>query len=179
MEFFRQKRWNGLPFPSPMHESEKWKWSCVWLFATPWTAAYQAPPPMGLSRQDYWSGVQSPSPMQVAKTVLKTLAIPGSFRSFRHQFTSSDSFSNYSVIMPFHPLSLWNITSYFKARILSDYPDVENKLRNRFSHYSIPLVTVKWLTVMHYFYPYIIGFFPFKTTYWTAIFQVLYSFLGL
>ena len=29
--------------------------------ATPWTAAYQAPPPMGFSRQEYWSGVPSPS----------------------------------------------------------------------------------------------------------------------
>ena len=26
--FSRQKHWSGLPFPSPMHESEKWKWSC-------------------------------------------------------------------------------------------------------------------------------------------------------
>ena len=43
--FSRQEHWSGLPFPSPMHESEKWKWS-VWLFATPWTAAYQAPPSM-------------------------------------------------------------------------------------------------------------------------------------
>ena len=31
--------------------------SRVWLFTTPWTAAYQAPPSMGLSRQEYWSGV--------------------------------------------------------------------------------------------------------------------------
>ena len=30
--------------------------SRVWLFATPWTAAYQAPPSMGFSRQEYWSG---------------------------------------------------------------------------------------------------------------------------
>ena len=29
--------------------------------ATPWTAAYQAPPPMGFSRQEYWSGVPLPS----------------------------------------------------------------------------------------------------------------------
>ena len=35
--------------------------SCVRLFATPWTAAYQAPPSMGFSRQEYWSGVPSPS----------------------------------------------------------------------------------------------------------------------
>ena len=35
--------------------------SHVQLFATPWTAAYQAPPTMGFSRQEYWSGVPLPS----------------------------------------------------------------------------------------------------------------------
>ena len=41
-----------------------WRWkvkvksfSCVRLLATSWTAAYQAPPSMGFSRQEYWSGV--------------------------------------------------------------------------------------------------------------------------
>ena len=47
--------------------SGKWKvkvksLSCVRLFATPWTVAYQAPPPMGFSRQEYWSGLPFPSP---------------------------------------------------------------------------------------------------------------------
>ena len=36
--------------------------SSVRLLATPWTAAYQAPPSMGFSRQQYWSGVPLPSP---------------------------------------------------------------------------------------------------------------------
>ena len=36
--------------------------SRVRLLATPWTAAYQAPPSMGFSRQEYWSGVSLPSP---------------------------------------------------------------------------------------------------------------------
>ena len=36
--------------------------SRVGLFATPWTAAYQAPPSMGFSRQEYWSGLPFPSP---------------------------------------------------------------------------------------------------------------------
>ena len=36
--------------------------SRVQLFATPWTAAYQAPLPMGFSRQEYWSGLSLPSP---------------------------------------------------------------------------------------------------------------------
>ena len=36
--------------------------SCVWLFATPWTVAYQAPPSMDFSMEDYWSGLPFPSP---------------------------------------------------------------------------------------------------------------------
>ena len=36
--------------------------SRVRLFATPWTAAYQAPQPMRFSKQEYWSGVPLPSP---------------------------------------------------------------------------------------------------------------------
>ena len=49
--------------------SNAWKWkvkvkslSRVWLFVTPWTAAYQAPPSMGFPRQEYWSGLPLPSP---------------------------------------------------------------------------------------------------------------------
>ena len=50
--------------------SNSWKWkakvkslSRAQLLATPWTAAYQAPPSMGFSRQEYWSGVSLPSPV--------------------------------------------------------------------------------------------------------------------
>ena len=50
--------------------SNAWKWkvkvkslSRVWLLATPWTGAYQAPPSMGFSRQESWSGVPLPSPV--------------------------------------------------------------------------------------------------------------------
>ena len=51
--------------------------SHVQLFATPWTAAYQAPPSMGFSRQEYWSGVPLPSPKEGAGS-LKTMS--GYFR---------------------------------------------------------------------------------------------------
>jgi len=58
----RVLEWGAIPF------SNAWKWkvkvkslSRVRLFVTPWTAAHKAPPPMGLSRQEYWSGVPSPS----------------------------------------------------------------------------------------------------------------------
>ena len=38
--------------------------SRVWLSATPYTAAHQAPPSLGFSRQEHWSGLPFPSPMQ-------------------------------------------------------------------------------------------------------------------
>ena len=40
--------------------------SCIRLLATPWSAAYQAPPSMGFSRQEYWSGVPLPSLIHVS-----------------------------------------------------------------------------------------------------------------
>ena len=59
----RTLEWVAISF------SNAWKWkvkvkslSRVRLFTTPWTTAYQAPPSMGFSRQEYWSGVPVPSP---------------------------------------------------------------------------------------------------------------------
>ena len=52
--FSRQEHWSGLPFPSPMHESESEVAQSCPTLATPWTAAYQAPPSMGFSRQKYY-----------------------------------------------------------------------------------------------------------------------------
>ena len=64
----RTLEWVAISF------SSAWKWkvkslSHVWLLATPWTAAYQAPPSMGFSRQEYWSGVPLPSPFHVLAIV--------------------------------------------------------------------------------------------------------------
>ena len=59
----RTLEWVAISF------SNTWKWkvkaksfSRVRPSATPWTAAFQAPPSMGFSRQEYWSGVPLPSP---------------------------------------------------------------------------------------------------------------------
>ena len=58
----RTLEWVAIAF------SNAWMWkvkvkslSRVWLFATPWSATHQAPPSMGFSRQEYWSGVPLPS----------------------------------------------------------------------------------------------------------------------
>ena len=67
----RTLEWVAISF------SNAWKWkvkvkslSRVWLLATPGTAAYQAPPSMGFSRQEYWSGVPLPSPTQAFRAAL-------------------------------------------------------------------------------------------------------------
>ena len=90
MGFCKQEYWSGLPFPSPgdllgpgieprspafqadaLPSELKGlllllllllsRFTCVQLCATPWTVAPQAPPYMGLSRQEYWSGLPFPS----------------------------------------------------------------------------------------------------------------------
>ena len=48
--------------PIEKKESKVKSPSHVWLFVTQWTVAYQAPPSMGFSRQEYWSGLPFPSP---------------------------------------------------------------------------------------------------------------------
>ena len=86
--FSRQEYWSGLPFPSPMHESEKWKWShsvmsdslrphglqptrliCPWDFPGKSTGVGLPLPSlpwtiqsMKFSRPEYWSGYPFPSP---------------------------------------------------------------------------------------------------------------------
>ena len=87
----RTLEWVAISFS----DAGKWKvkvksLSRVRLLATPWTAAYQAPPSMGFSRQQYWSGVPLPStylliytlaPCQVQGTscVLKLLLLSALF----------------------------------------------------------------------------------------------------
>ena len=53
-------------------KSEKVKLlNCVQLFVTPWTLAYHAPPTMGFSRQEYWSGLPFPSPEDLSDPGIK------------------------------------------------------------------------------------------------------------
>ena len=70
----RTLEWVAISF------SNAWKWkvkvkslSHVQLLVTPWTAAYQAPPSMGFSRQEYWSGVPLPSTENADSTSLYKL----------------------------------------------------------------------------------------------------------
>ena len=68
----RTLEWVVISFSS----AGKWKvkvkpLSRVWLSVTPWTAVYQAPPPLGFSRQEYWSGLPLPSLIEKAREFQK------------------------------------------------------------------------------------------------------------
>ena len=90
----RTLEWVAIAF------SNVWKWkvkvkslSCVRLFVTPWTAAHQAPPSMGFSRQEYWSGVPLPSPCFDSKLpnfdvlYIKTSFFPFGFQNHNYELT--------------------------------------------------------------------------------------------
>ena len=72
--------------------------SCVRLLATPWTAAYQTPPSMGVPRREYWSGVPLPS---CYHSLIKT---------------SSGSYSGYQISSYFFRLSTSHVTEPAHSR---------------------------------------------------------------
>ena len=76
--------------------------SCVQLFVTPWTVAYQAPPSMGFSRRECWSGVPFPSPgdlpnpgMKPRSSALQADALPSESPG-KPQERLDDSFREFS-----------------------------------------------------------------------------------
>ena len=115
----RTLEWVAISF------SNEWKWkvkvkslSHVRLLATPWIAAYQAPPSMGFSRQEYWSGVplysskmasvQFSSVAQSCLTLCDPIncSMPG--LPVHHQlpeFTQTQVHRACDAIQPSHPLS--------------------------------------------------------------------------
>ena len=67
----RTLEWVAISFSNAWKSKVKVKLlSRIWLLATPWTAAYQAPPSVGVSRQEYWSGMSLPSPQNTITSLL-------------------------------------------------------------------------------------------------------------
>ena len=104
----RTLEWVAISF------SNAWKWkvkmkslSRVRLLATSWTAAHQAPPSMGLSRQEYWGGVPPPSPTPLLRTHKHNLQTPffdfkmegGGAGSSSVVFRASIKASRYSAVI--------------------------------------------------------------------------------
>ena len=96
----RTLEWVAISF------SNAWKWkvkvkllSCVRLLVTPRTAAYQAPPSMGLSRQEYLCGLPLPSPCLYRYTYIKMVADSFAPCFFPLHIHSQRWFSFFSIIL--------------------------------------------------------------------------------
>ena len=72
------------------------RYSHVWLFATSWTVACQAPLSMGFSRQDYWSGLPHPPPGDIPDSgiELTSLALQADSLLLSHQGSPDPAVSN-------------------------------------------------------------------------------------
>ena len=84
--------------------------SHIRLLATPWTTAYQAPPSMGFSRQEYWSGVPLPSPYsgQISFTIdwFDLLAVQGTLKTLLQHHSTKASIlqcSAFFMVQLSHP----------------------------------------------------------------------------
>ena len=107
----RTLEWVAISF------SNAWRWkvkvkslSHVRLFTTPWTAAYQAPPSMGFSRQEYWSGALWPW--------WKAVVSPKQGESSHYQFDSwapvCEQLTSSYIFLTFWPsFSLWSSSNSF------------------------------------------------------------------
>ena len=82
--------------------------SRVQLFVTPWTVAYQAPPSMGFSRQEYWSGVPFPSPGDLPNTGIEHC------RQMLYRLSHQGSPSLKEIMPNFSPLEMLTMTKYMK-----------------------------------------------------------------
>ena len=113
--------------------------SRVRLFATPWTVAYQAPPSMGFSRQECWSGLPFPSPgdlpdpgIKPGSPVLQADALPSEPPGKVPKKGNAKECSNY------HTIGLISHTSKVMLKILHtrlqqyvncELPDVQSGFR--------------------------------------------------
>ena len=127
----RTLEWVAISF------SNAWQWevkvkslSRVRLIATPWTAAHQAPPSMGFSRQEYWTGVPLPS---------LALAYRNGFYFIDHidelSWVTMISFT--VLVYDLHILSTlfdWNVLKNIKYHTINIYEHVTPKIRQFSSH---------------------------------------------
>ena len=143
----RTLEWVAISF------SSAWKWkakvksfSHVWLLAAPWTAAYQAPPYMGFSRQEYQSGLPLPSPIydnhcllpyminlqQTLFSMLKTESTPSKIRS-KTRVSIFITIIQHSFGSP----------SYSNQRRKRNKRNLDHKRRSK------PLTVCRWYDIVH------------------------------
>ena len=111
----RTLEWVAISF------SKAWKWKVKMkslsrprLLATPWTTAYQAPPSMGFSRQEYWSGVPLPSPSGGASGNLNEMLVAQSCPTLCDPTNCSPSGSSIHGVLQARIVE-WIAISFFRG----------------------------------------------------------------
>ena len=114
--------------------------SRVWLFVTLWTVAYQAPPSMGFSRQEYWSGLPLPSPgdlpdpgIEPGSPAFQADALPLSHQGNQGPAYSKQSYPNSAFpsshgLLPSWGLPWWPCNRYSSLYLYQCLPWVVSSL---------------------------------------------------
>ena len=108
--------------------------SRVRLFMTPWTVAHQAPPSMGFSRQEYWSGLSFPSPGDLLNPGIK----PGSPALQAESLPSEP---------PGKPRILIEVSYHISFRIVIK----TTSLFNMYHFFKVFIVSMFWCLFCFYF----------------------------
>ena len=82
-----------------MHVCMQSSFSCVWLFATLWTIAHQAPLSMGFSRQEYWSGLPCPPPGTLPDPGIEPVSLMSPALAGRFSTTSTTWEAQHAIII--------------------------------------------------------------------------------
>ena len=89
--------------------------SCVQFFATPWTVAYQAPPSMGFSRQEYWSGVPFPSPISTELLLIIPPLENYQYKELRVCMSKLQAFKMCTCVYRY--AYIWDEDNYFSLQV--------------------------------------------------------------
>ena len=122
--------------------------SRVRLFETPWAIAHQAPPSMGFSRQEYWSGLSCPPPWDLPQPETEPASLMSptlAGRFFTTSATGKDSSGYHSHHIPFEAYTLGSARRcHPHALLLHPWTNLMNLLNASFPPVTWPVVPREW-----------------------------------
>ena len=177
----RTLEWVAISFPNA------WKWkvkvkslSCVWLLVTPWTAAHQAPPSMGFSGQQYWSGVPLPSPsftledryfeVNIKEIKLKSRQVICQF----HTNKCRSSINVHTFLVPTLFYMYWTFAVFAPTSISSFHHDFAVATTS----FNSQLLSFRW-SWMHSWLPKKSQFWPWLMAHFTSVTTVARSVMAM
>ena len=117
--------------------------SCVQLFATPWTAAHQAPLSMGVSRQEYWSGLPCPPLGDLPNPGIEPASLMSPALAGRFFTTSTSREAHSTTVVTIETLSQAKL-SYYKS-LRNDHLRLSTPKQKMTSDFYLNKDSPKWL----------------------------------